>query len=82
MSECKQCGDCCRYVVLPIVADDEGYYEWLRLHGARIVNQPVAGGVTFVCARFELPCSALVDGKCSIYDRRPEMCRRWECEKP
>jgi Fe-S-cluster containining protein len=34
-----------------------------------------------LCARIEQPCSRLVDGKCSIYDRRPQMCRDNKCER-
>ena len=76
MSGCKACGKCCTYMELPVVSDKDGYYAWLAMHDVEIV---FSHGL--LCARIEQPCSRLVDGKCSIYDRRPQMCRDYKCER-
>jgi Fe-S-cluster containining protein len=79
---CTRCGDCCRYIMLPLTIDSDGYYEWLRLHGATIVQLPVTETASLTCARFELACDALLtDGSCGIYAERPAMCAMWRCEK-
>lgn len=63
---------CCRYVELPLARNlsaDE--IRWVELHeGLSIRGRNV---------RIEVSCSALMDGKCSLYGTplRPQMCAVW-----
>jgi Fe-S-cluster containining protein len=61
---------------LPIVSDKDGYYSWLVMHGVEIV---FSHGL--MCARVNIPCSRLENGRCTIYDNRPQMCRDYKCER-
>jgi Fe-S-cluster containining protein len=76
MSDCEQCGECCESMEFPVVADADGYYQWIVIHGGEVVFKH-----GLLLARLPLPCSRLEDGKCGIYDSRPQMCRDYECER-
>jgi Fe-S-cluster containining protein len=66
MTACELCkGSCCKSVVLPLSPYSERTHEWFALHGE------VKSGMV----RLNQPCSKLIDGKCSIYETRPEVCR-------
>ena len=70
----KNPGACCQFVVLPerpVTADE---MKWLRLH-----NGAAALYLAGVKGRQNIPCSALADGRCSLYGspERPEMCVRY-----
>ena len=76
--ECDGCpknpGACCQFVVLPERTLNEDELKWLRLHhGAENL------WLTGVRGKKSIPCSALVDGRCSLYGspERPEMCGRY-----
>ena len=63
-------------MLFPIDRDNHDYYEWIRLHGLKIVdykNQP--------CVRIEVPCKALKEKRCVIYQGRPSMCAISPCIK-
>lgn len=67
-------GACCRYLVLPERPVSADELAWLRLHpGAEAMY---AEGKT---GRVDIPCSALVEGMCSLYGlpERPQMCDRY-----
>jgi uncharacterized protein len=49
---------------------EAGEVETARRHRLRVVAN---GG------SFDQPCSALADGVCSIYEERPQTCRRFVC---
>ena len=72
MSLCDGCGGaCCRGVVLPHgliggLSPDEAY--WLGLHGTH------EGHGLYLA----VPCRLLgEDGRCTDYEHRPEVCRRF-----
>ena len=64
---CEACGGtCCKGLFLDMTKGMSGDEKrWMELHGYK--------RGTFV--RFDAQCSKLVDGKCSIYDIRPGICR-------
>lgn len=69
---CKLCrGACCESIKLPLPADPD-VAQWLGLHG-RVSSATVA---------LECKCRALVDGKCSIYQDRPQVCRDYAPGSP
>ena len=74
--ECERCGECCRIMYFPLGEDTQDCYEWIRLHGLRVVDIEGQAHV-----EVEVPCEALVGDECSIYARRPQMCREAGCLK-
>jgi Fe-S-cluster containining protein len=67
---CDVCGGCCCKGVrlnLGVIKDPDAR-RWLEYHGE------LQGGM-FV---LDTPCRMLEDGDCSVYDQRPEVCRRFE----
>lgn len=67
---CKLCrGACCESIVLPLPPDPD-HAAWLLKHGS---GGPWPGTVALECR-----CRALVDGKCSVYDSRPQVCRDYQ----
>ncbi len=75
---CEDCGArCCRYVATqidtPTAKRDYDYLRWYLLHRHVNVFIDHAGG-WFI--EFASPCEMLgVDHRCSIYDKRPHICR-------
>lgn len=73
---CDRCGACCEEFFLPaahVFATDSDHGRWLRLH-ANIARETWGEEM-----RFECKCTALTaEGKCGIYNERPEMCREFE----
>ena len=66
---CELCrGACCESITLNVQHKSADVERWIDLHGQRI-----AGGLNMDCA-----CTALVDGKCSIYDTRPGVCQDFQ----
>jgi len=70
--ECKQCGACCKYIIIaPSIPYDE-HKEWLGFHGISLVK---SFNTPWSALKLEIPCKHLgEDGKCKIYDKRPKTC--------
>ena len=69
MTACERCkGACCESITVPLKSTSEDVQRWLSFHGNETEN-----GI-----RFECKCSKLKNGKCSIYESRPEVCRTYE----
>lgn len=70
MSKCDNCpAPCCRYVKMGVQQMTPDQERWARLHG--IVIEPDGWAIP-------RPCNALtLDGKCGIYESRPEVCREF-----
>lgn len=68
------CAACCTYIRLEVhpAYKDEDISRWIELHGVRLkeVGQRLY-------AYIPTPCSALHEGRCSIYEDRPNVCRSW-----
>jgi Fe-S-cluster containining protein len=82
---CEGCDHCCRYIALQIdtprkKADFENI-RWYLLH--RSVSIVIDWDGAWIL-QFDTPCDWLVDGKCTHYELRPEICREYdpkECER-
>lgn len=69
MTACERCkGACCESIFIPLKYKDEDAQRWLGFHG-----QEVETGISFDCK-----CSKLKNGKCSIYESRPNVCKEYE----
>lgn len=73
--ECDGCAgtaQCCTFLMLPLsrnLSDDE--QRWVALHpGLSVVGSSI---------RFDVACSALHEGRCSLFGQpeRPQMCVRY-----
>lgn len=73
---CAGCGGaCCRSF-----SDVElSWEEFERLHdlGARSLQLSLVGPPRLV---IDYNCEFLVDGRCAIYEARPDICRRFTCD--
>ena len=66
---CEFCGGaCCKSIILNLnrILDVDSLH-WFQLHGEQGKNG----------TRLNVACTKLVDGKCSIYERRPGVCRKF-----
>lgn len=74
MSElCTACGFCCdgRLFSLAPLTDEEA--EWAKRRRLPLVAH--SGKIAL-----EQPCGALEGTRCTVYDERPESCRRFVCD--
>jgi len=70
---CNQCGECCKTVRFELL--DYDHKRWAELHGIKVVEVGVKD-----YAEFPIVCTKLKDNLCTIYDDRPDMCRRFKCK--
>ena len=74
--KCEQCGKCCEDLFLPLaITVDDDVKKWLEYHG---IKTEFKNPLTYI--RIPLKCSKLKDGKCSIYENRPQVCRDYNCK--
>ena len=74
---CKTCGGiCCSSFAAIEISWEE--YERLRSLGARRLQLSLYGAHRLV---IDYGCEFLVQGRCSIYDSRPDVCRRFTCRE-
>ena len=72
---CQDCGGaCCRSFASVEISWEE--YEQLRSLGASRLQLSLYGPHRL---EIDYDCEFLVQGRCSIYDNRPEICRRFTC---
>ena len=77
LSDCQTCKSrCCNYVMIdwdtPTEEADFDNLRWFIAH--RDASVHVDEGEW--CVEFKMPCEKLApDGKCTVYDIRPQMCR-------
>ena len=76
-AQCQGCdGECCRsFPSLEITWQE---YETLKAHGATRLYFSLIGHHKLI---IENGCQFLSQGRCSIYDDRPNVCRRFICLK-
>ena len=70
--KCLECAECCRLLKVS-VALDEKLSEWFSAHFGREIKQ--------VSFRIRHDCIQLKEGRCMIYDGRPEVCKDHFCNK-
>lgn len=74
VTNCDNCSKCCETVMFELFGKD--HETWAKYHGLKIVKFMDKKYV-----QFDIKCQKLVNGRCSIYENRPEMCRRYYCER-
>ena len=75
--KCKQCSACCRYLLIwfGIKKPGSDYMRWINYHeGVKVVKRG-----DFYAIRIDSKCSKLKGNQCSIYKRRPKMCKEYNC---
>jgi len=71
--ECKQCGKCCKFMIVAPSIPYDDHKEWLEFHGITLVE---SFNTPWPALRFEIPCKHLDEnGKCKIYNERPKSCK-------
>ena len=81
MSKCKMCGSCCSYLTIGSINSDSSYAEpdtvkFLEYHGVQIVDNPVVKGTKTL--KVPVKCNNLLpNGKCGIYESRPDVCKNF-----
>ena len=85
---CAECGKCCKVMILDgIEIDrrthmDRSYLEFVELHGGSSEILRDADGVSLTMV-LPIPCRKLVTKNgghtCSIYKKRPLVCREYSC---
>lgn len=76
-NKCGDCSRCCEYVWLPIAINlNDDYKRFLKYQGIEVLEKN-----GFTQALFKNGCSKLIDGKCSIYKDRPDVCKKYFCNK-
>ncbi len=82
---CVGCDHCCRYISIqidqPRTRRDFEHIRWYLLHQSVSVMVDWEGDWLI---QFDTPCRWLVDGKCSHYALRPDICRDYDpadCER-
>ena len=67
---CSNCTECCRSWMLTAKIPD-GLQGLVEAHYGRKLER--------VSISVKHECSKLKDGLCTIYDERPELCKKFEC---
>ena len=88
MSDCKKCGNCCRYLIIEITGLDLVREPKLKKHVRLLKGQR---GLLSLDQLYSLQlyslngttCPMLKKDKCSIYATRPNVCREFKagCDK-
>ena len=68
--DCGNCCDCCQSINIHTDQMSEDIKRWIELHNLEVNGEYV---------KFNIPCSKLIDNKCSIYEERPNVCRDYIC---
>jgi Fe-S-cluster containining protein len=83
--ECGTCSACCRRELVALVdGEDERLYPGAVKCGEALTRAlremiPSATGWALPHDKATGACGYLVEGKCSIYDKRPKVCRSFTC---
>lgn len=63
---------------------DPDMLVWVELHGIAIKYvKMVQGKESYMqpYADFDIPCTKLKNNKCTIHKTRPDLCKRFECDR-
>lgn len=81
MKKCLRCGSCCTYLTIGVINPDSRYEEpdvikFLEYHGVTVIDNPIVPGTKTL--HVPVKCLKLLpDGKCEIYETRPNVCRNF-----
>jgi len=82
---CGSCTKCCE-ILSPHLTPDEvasGNYPLSLIQPSQeqLDADPSMGPIVTLYRKKEGGCGMFIDGKCSIYDKRPIACRQFDCRK-
>lgn len=75
--DCENCSKCCESISLPLIWQgvDKNTRRWIKYHNLSIkkINNEL---------HIDIPikCSKLIDNRCSIYEKRPDVCKEYDCQ--
>ena len=72
-NDCERCGGKCCIGTIDVYSTDEIFYD-----EALVREDPDMKYDRVMRTNDNLVCIALKDGKCNIYDKRPQVCRQFE----
>jgi Fe-S-cluster containining protein len=90
MSECVRCGQCCTYAYIwlghiEVDNDPNDFGKWLSYHHCDIKRMQTEGQPDTLGVRVPLVCKFLDHNAgiatCRIYEKRPNICREYVCER-
>ena len=74
-TDCKGCDKCCKYVLFEVAFQNNySYLEYLLYHNITLF---VDKELKTIDALIETVCNKLKDGKCSIYETKPQICNEY-----
>jgi Fe-S-cluster containining protein len=79
MTECKRCGDCCRFVTVLVDRISPEQRDYFTAHGFTIGKKGHAVSIPTMCAHLKETGEFTGKTRCDIYETRPEICRRGRC---
>ena len=81
IEKCENCGECCNHIAIEIdkPKDFDEFTEiiWYLMH------ENITVGIDHEddwYIEFKTPCKARINGKCEIYNLRPQICRDYTAE--
>ena len=77
MFECKKCGECCFGYSIPVAHLHIDQEEFLKARGFKLNSTPLG---MYLISSDRCP-HLTAENLCDIYDTRPKICRRHQCEK-
>ena len=81
--ECSQCGICCKLFVINLNKEEyesEKYKTIFEEFGLMDFEEAELTGANLLAQHLDESCIYLQDGKCSIHDTRPQVCRAFFCK--
>jgi Fe-S-cluster containining protein len=82
--DCNQCGDCCKLFVINLNEEEykSGKYKTIFEEFGIVSDFEEAEltGANLLAMNEDDSCTYLKDGKCSIHQQRPQVCRAFFCE--
>ena len=80
---CKSCGKCCRLFMINLSREEyiSGKYRTMFEKEGKIddFKQAASCGANFLAKKDDGSCVYLEEGKCSIHNDRPTVCRKFFC---
>lgn len=74
--DCEKCGGKCCVGIIDVYSQDEIYYD------ESLVCEDPSFQFDRMMQTVNMQCIALKDGKCSIYEKRPQVCREFKVGNP
>ena len=82
---CGSCTLCCEKLSPHLTPEevDSGLYPLSLIQPTeeQIISNPEVGPIVSLYRKKEGGCGMFVDGKCTIYEYRPNACRQFDCRK-